>query len=77
MKDNNFSFIKLRDEIIHKSGLGHNIPLKETQKKLKFEPNVNIARQSVPQQVIEKKAEKSETPEQSNLVNLTESNSHI
>ena len=47
MKDNkDFSFIKFRDEIINKSGLSHNVAgiNKELQKKLKFEPNLNITR---------------------------------
>jgi len=46
MKDNDFSFVKLRDEIINRSGLSHGVAglNKEFQKKLKFEPNLNITR---------------------------------
>lgn len=45
MKDgNDFSFLKLRDEII-KLGVNPNPqPNKEEHKKLKFEPNLNIVR---------------------------------
>jgi hypothetical protein len=71
MKDNNFSFVKLRDEIINKTGLSHSSSHKESQKKLKFEPNVNIARQNIPNTEI--KTEKPEQIEHSNTVNLTES----
>jgi hypothetical protein len=71
MKDNNFSFVKLRDEIINKSGIGHLHNLKDSQRKLKFEPNVNISRQNIPH--TEFKTEKPEQTEPSNVVNLTES----
>ena len=45
MKDgNDFSFLKLRDEMI-KLGVNQNFqPTKEEHKKLKFEPNLNIVR---------------------------------
>lgn len=48
-KDKNFSFIKLREEIITKSGginpnLFHTSGFKEPTKKLRFEPNINITR---------------------------------
>ena len=48
-KDKNFSFIKLRQEIITKSGginpnLFHTSGFKEPTKKLRFEPNINITR---------------------------------
>jgi hypothetical protein len=45
MKDgNDFSFLKLRDEII-KLGVSTNPQLlKEEHKKLKFEPNLNVVR---------------------------------
>ncbi len=46
MSDKDFSFVKLRDEIINRSGITHNIAgvNKEFGKKLKFEPNLNITR---------------------------------
>ena len=41
---NDFSFLKLRDEMI-KLGVNPNVHLaKEEHKKLKFEPNLNIVR---------------------------------
>ena len=45
---NDFSFVKLREEIINKSGI-YNNPTdlnNENPKKLKFEPNINISRNS-------------------------------
>jgi hypothetical protein len=48
-KEKNFSFIKLREEIITKSGginpnIFHTPGFKEPTKKLRFEPNINITR---------------------------------
>lgn len=42
----NFSFLKLREEIISKSGMGSNVvdSTHNLVKKLKFEPNFNIPR---------------------------------
>ncbi len=45
MKDgNDFSFLKLRDEIIKLSVNPNPQPAREEQKKLKFEPNLNVVR---------------------------------
>jgi len=45
MKDgNDFSFLKLRDEIIKLGVSANPQSLKEDNKKLKFEPNLNVVR---------------------------------
>ncbi len=51
MSEKNFSFLKLREEIITKSGGISHAGFKEPQKKLKFEPNLNITRQHIPEHV--------------------------
>ena len=78
MKDNNFSFIKLRDEITTKSGLGSSISSKEHQKKLKFEPNLNVTRHHVHTENIEinnniQKQEIVVQEQPANVVNINES----
>jgi len=79
MKDNNFSFIKLRDEIITKSGLTQNSS-KEQQKRLKFEPNINVTRSYTPSETfdapIQVKQEVIET-QQPIVMNANESKSYI
>lgn len=82
MKDNNFSFIKLRDEIITKSGLTQN-STKEQQKRLKFEPNINVTRSYTPSETFEVPIPiKQETvvavePQQPQVMNANESSLYI
>jgi len=71
MKDNNFSFIKLRDEIINKTGSSHP-HAKEANKKLKFEPNLNIIREHIPI-TVDKTVENKEQIENPDLMNVIES----
>jgi hypothetical protein len=94
-QDKNFSFIKLREEIITKSGginLAHGSGFKEPSKKLKFEPNINITRthahenpehfttsrldntNNINNNITQDGIVPSETNQQSNTVNLSESN---
>ncbi len=78
MKDNNFSFIKLRDEITTKSGLGSSVSSKEPQKKLKFEPNLNVTRHHIHTENVEinniQKQEILIQEQPANVVNINESN---
>ena len=46
MKDD-FSFLKLREQIISKSGVAPTATTKEQLKKLKFEPNINVQRSMI------------------------------